>query len=134
MYIIISTNIITKSREGRHYLKMTENKTLQCNNNLLNTIESNNDVKNENSQLIMEDEGVDTESNNSSKTWIVCGDRIPKSEIVYLTQMIVIFIVIIFCLVQVSRVQNNEFYKNLLCLSVGTIIPNPSPEKKKTSL
>lgn len=67
---------------------------------------------------------------DSSRQWIICGGKIPKEEIVYFSQVIIITIVIVFSLVQISLTNNNDFYKNMLCLSVGTIIPTPTMGKK----
>lgn len=64
-------------------------------------------------------------------TWKVFGKKMPKSEIVFFSQIIILYIVIITCIVNLS-VGNGEsnLWTALLSSSIGYILPNPSVKRK----
>ena len=63
--------------------------------------------------------------------WNIFGKRLPKSEIVYFSQVIIIYLVIITCIVNLS-VNNGDsnLWTALLSSCLGYILPAP---KIKTS-
>ena len=67
--------------------------------------------------------------------WNVFGYHIPKLELVYLSQVIALYIIIITCLVNLS-IQNgsSELWCTLLSASIGYLLPNPSLKRDKIIL
>jgi len=68
-----------------------------------------------------------TENENGSERWTFLGNRLPKSEIVYFCQMIVVYVIIITSIVNLS-LQNgkNELWITLLSSSIGYALPSPT--------
>ncbi len=64
---------------------------------------------------------------NSTRQWNVFGSRIPKGEIVFFCQIGIIYVVIISCIVNLTR-QNGDsnLWTALLSGCLGYIIPSPS--------
>lgn len=80
------------------------------------------------------------ESTNISLTsereeWNIFGYHIPKLEVVYISQIIGIYLVIITCLLNLS-IQNSktELWSSLLSASIGYLLPNPSLKRDKLFL
>ena len=69
-------------------------------------------------------------SNNSNGHWPVFGHRLPKAEIVYFCQTLIIFIVVVTSIVNLS-LGNDEgkLWTALLSSSLGYILPNPKLKK-----
>jgi len=69
------------------------------------------------------------------EVWSVCGYHIPKLELVYLSQIIALYIIIIVCLINLS-IQNDksELWCTLLSASIGYLLPNPSLKRDKLIL
>ena len=69
--------------------------------------------------------------------WNVLGKRLPQNEVVYFTQVILIFTVIITCIVNLSRGEgDSNLWTCLMSSCLGYLLPNPkinSLEKKSTS-
>jgi hypothetical protein len=67
--------------------------------------------------------------------WNVCGYLMPKLEVVYFSQIIILYIVIIVCLLNLS-IQHSEveLWCSLLSASIGYLLPNPSLKKEKIIL
>lgn len=67
---------------------------------------------------------------NSSDRWHLLGTRVPKTEIVYFCQMIIVYIIIITAVVNLS-IQNgsSELWISLLSSSIGYILPSPKIKK-----
>lgn len=60
------------------------------------------------------------------------GNKIPKSEIVYFCQMIVVYIIIITSIVNLSlKNGSSELWISLLSSAIGYILPNPSLKTEK---
>lgn len=71
----------------------------------------------------------------SREMWsTVCG-KIPKEEIVYFSQILIIFCVVVTCLVNLSINQGDKdsLWASLLSASVGYLLPNPKIKKKNDS-
>ena len=64
--------------------------------------------------------------------WPVFGTKLPKSEIVYFTQVVFIFAVVITSILMLTiykEAESNQFWTALLSSSIGYILPNPSLKK-----
>jgi len=73
----------------------------------------------------------DTEQN--SIQWRVGKHTLPRSEIVFFVQAIFLFVVILACIFNLSREkrQDETLWANLLSLSIGVVVPNPTLKVKK---
>lgn len=68
----------------------------------------------------------------NSNTWRMMGRPVPRNEVVFLCQVIVIFAVVIACIVNLSLHRGNtELWIALLSSSLGYMLPNPSMNGKK---
>ena len=65
------------------------------------------------------------QSTASGERWIVLGKHMPKSEIVFLCQTLVIFTVVISAIINISLGNSSETWLVLLSTSVGAVLPNP---------
>jgi len=65
------------------------------------------------------------QSSLSTDKWVIWGHRVPKGEIVFLCQYLVITIVIVSSIVNIALGRNTETFLSLLSLSLGAILPNP---------
>ena len=65
-----------------------------------------------------------------SDKWHFLGTRVPKTEIVYFCQMIIVYIIIITSVVNLS-IQNgsSELWISLLSSCIGYALPNPKLKK-----
>lgn len=74
---------------------------------------------------------LSTDSNNDK--WVVWGRQLPKGEIVYFCQTIVIFTVIVSAIINISIGNSSDIWLTLLSISLGAILPNPKvkPTTKK---
>lgn len=70
--------------------------------------------------------------NSDREVWNVFGYAIPKLEVVFFAQVIVLYLVIFTCLINLT-VQNNksELWCTLLSASIGYLLPNPSLKREK---
>ena len=67
---------------------------------------------------------------NSSRTWNVFGRKLPRNEIVYFTQIIMIYIIISTGLYQLTNSQSNtDLWISLLSANIGYILPSPKIKK-----
>ena len=74
--------------------------------------------------------GPRSEQCNSSGRWPVCGQKFPKSEIVFFFQVILVYIVVIVSIVNLSIGQSDEkLWITLLSSSIGYLLPNPNLNK-----
>lgn len=77
----------------------------------------------------MENRHVQTTLHNAPSTasdsWVFLGTKLPKSEIVFFSQIIILYIVIITCIVNLSIGNESEMWLILLSTSLGAILPNP---------
>lgn len=63
-------------------------------------------------------------------TWNMCGQPISRSAIVFLCQVIILYIAIITCFINLT-ISNGptELWISLLSLSLGSILPSPKVKK-----
>jgi hypothetical protein len=70
----------------------------------------------------------------SPRTWPLFGRQFPRSEIVYLTQIILIYGVVIVSMLNLTLYTDKEEHKtlwvSLLSGCLGYILPNPNIKKK----
>ena len=68
----------------------------------------------------------------TSERWDVLGSRLPKSEIVYFSQMIVVYTIILTSIINLSlKNGNSELWIALLSSAIGYALPNPNLKKSK---
>ena len=61
------------------------------------------------------------------KFWSICGEVVPRDEVVFFTQTIILYVVIVVCLVNLSiGSENQSVFIGLLSSSLGYMLPNPS--------
>lgn len=72
----------------------------------------------------------DEENRSNSERWHLLGARIPKAEIVYFCQMIIVYVIIITSIVNLS-LQNGstELWISLLSSCIGYALPSPKLKK-----
>ena len=62
----------------------------------------------------------------SLRHWICCGDKIPKNEIVYLSQIIILYTIILVCMFNLSyKKENKDIWIALLSYCLGCLLPSP---------
>ena len=63
------------------------------------------------------------------RVWHVFGKRVPRSEIVFFSQVIIIYIVIITCIINLTTYNGRqEVWIALLSSSLGYLLPQPQLE------
>ena len=77
---------------------------------------------------LMEDGSVDT----TASDWIVFGKPFPRSEVRFFGQIIILYIVIIACLINLSvgKGKLDTLWISVLCSSLGTLLPSPRFSRK----
>lgn len=75
---------------------------------------------------------MDREDSTHSEKWQVMGKRLPKSEIVYFCQMLVVYVIIITSIANLS-LQNgkSELWITLLSSAIGYALPSPTLKTTK---
>ena len=73
---------------------------------------------------------LEKQDDNHSDKWHLLGTRVPKTEIVYFCQMIIVYIIIIASVINLS-IQNgsSELWISLLSSCIGYALPNPKLKK-----
>ena len=68
---------------------------------------------------------------SNSDRWHLLGTRVPKAEIVYFCQMIIVYTIIITSVINLS-LQNgsSELWIALLSSNIGYVLPNPKLKKR----
>jgi hypothetical protein len=70
----------------------------------------------------------------SNSNWVMFGQNIPKSEIVFFTQVIILYTVIIVSIYNLSKGSNDDkLWITLLSSSIGYLLPNPSIKRNVLS-
>ena len=67
----------------------------------------------------------------SDKEWNVFGRRVPRSEIVFFAQILILYTVIVTSIYNLSRKDNEDknLWTTLLSSSIGYLLPNPKIKK-----
>jgi len=78
---------------------------------------------------------IDSNSISSSNRsrWTMCGKIVARSQIVFLVQIILIYIVCITSLIQLTRDKDKELWIALLASCLGYLLPSPKLNKKADS-
>jgi hypothetical protein len=82
----------------------------------------------------MEDSKVDVlrVNENLEENWQLCCSVLHKAEVVFFVQIIFLFTIMVFSMVQIiNKVDNQEIYFSLLSSCIGIIIPSPTITAKK---
>ena len=70
--------------------------------------------------------GSDSTSIDPTKNYTCCGNRVPKNQFTYISQIIVIYAIIATSIVHLSiQSQDRELWLILLSSSLGYILPSP---------
>ena len=65
----------------------------------------------------------------------MCGGKVPKQEIIYLSQVVLIYIVVVTCVVNLTLWDvNQSLWASLLSGCIGYILPSPKLRKKHESV
>ena len=77
-------------------------------------------------------QGCDISVTSEKEEWKMFGYSIPKAEMVYFSQVIALYIVILVCLVNlcIGSVRD-DIWVSLLSASIGYLLPNPSKKYRK---
>lgn len=78
-------------------------------------------------------ETVGSSEGSQTANWQMFGQKVPKSEIVFFVQVILVYIVAITSIINLTLNNNSEngkLWTALLSSSIGYILPNPSFKKK----
>ena len=68
----------------------------------------------------------------SDTRWTCFNNKIPKEELIYFSQVTLIFIVVIACITNLSLGNEHEtVWISLLCSSLGYILPAPTLKERK---
>jgi len=74
-----------------------------------------------------------TNSNNNHHQWTVplTGKKMPKSELMFFVQVLLIYIVVLTSIVNLTiNADNGKLWTALLSSSLGYLLPNPSLRKR----
>ena len=73
----------------------------------------------------------DSETRSTEERWHLLGTRVPKTEIVYFSQMMIVYVIIITSITNLS-LQNGstELWISLLSSCIGYALPNPKLKKR----
>ena len=74
-------------------------------------------------------------SEENFDSWRFFGRKLPRAELIYFSQIILIYIVIITCILNLS-LQNNDsnLWTALLSSCLGYILPNPRLKREKIAI
>ena len=65
-----------------------------------------------------------------STVWSILGRKLPQAEVVFFTQVVLIYLVIVTCIINLSRGQgDSNLWTCLLSSSLGYLLPNPTPKR-----
>ncbi len=73
---------------------------------------------------------IPADSGSHTSNWHVLGSKFPKTEIVFFTQVLLIYGVVITSLVNISLGKANELWIVLLTSCLGYILPNPTLKRE----
>jgi hypothetical protein len=72
---------------------------------------------------------MDLESDTKNK-WDLCCSSVYKSEVVFFCQILFLFTILIFSMVQITlKATNIEIYFSLISTIIGVLIPQPKMSK-----
>jgi len=69
---------------------------------------------------------------NKTDKWRLCCSSVYKAEVVFMTQILFLFTILIFSIVQITmRAENLEIYFSLISSIIGILIPQPKMSKNE---
>lgn len=75
-------------------------------------------------------EGERRSTDSVQSRWRFMGESIPKAEIVYFCQMIIVFVIVVAAIVNITiKNGSNELWVSLLSGCTGYVLPNPTMKK-----
>ena len=75
---------------------------------------------------------LDVPSEVSVRPWQIGGKDVPSSEIVFFSQIVVVYMVIITCIINLSLSNGpHDLWIALMSSSLGYILPSPAISKRK---
>lgn len=78
----------------------------------------------------MDNQSVDTVDIADENLWKFCGKRLPKAEVEYICQILLIYIIVLASLGNIALGSNVEIFTSLLSLCLGAILPSPQFRKR----
>jgi len=76
--------------------------------------------------------GVLHVNDDPEENWKMCCSVLHKAEVVFFVQVIFLFTIMIFSMIQIiKKADSSEIYFSLLSSCIGIIIPSPSLSAKK---
>ncbi len=73
-----------------------------------------------------------SDQHSTQTTWLFWGKRVPRSEIVFLYQIVIIYTVIITSIYNLSSgSEDGHLWTALLASSLGYVLPNPTIKTSK---
>ena len=84
-----------------------------------------------------EDEEEEEEEENENLThknsqWYLFGQTLPKNEVIFICQVVILYIVILTCIVNLSlKNGDSNLWTALLSSSLGIMLPQPTLSRKK---
>jgi p-aminobenzoyl-glutamate transporter AbgT len=74
----------------------------------------------------------DTSSSSLNRVWKLCGEKVPRSQALFLSQIIILYIIILSCLFNLSFENGrSEMWLSLLCTCIGALLPQPKFHRSK---
>lgn len=75
---------------------------------------------------------VNDKNENGSERWGMCCSSVYKAEVVFFVQILFLFTILIFSIVQIAlKAQNLEIYFSLISSIIGILIPQPKMTKNE---
>lgn len=75
-----------------------------------------------------------TNGSRRSDIWEVFGRKVPKAEIEYFAQIVIIYIVVIASLINIACSNETELFMTLLGMCLGAVLPSPHLKKDKETV
>ena len=77
---------------------------------------------------------MEESGSTKSEQWYCLSEKVtPKAQIVYISQIVIIYIIILTCIINLSIGNGDKtLWCTLLASCLGYILPNPSIKRKKT--
>lgn len=70
-------------------------------------------------------------SGSPQQVWNVLGKKLPQNEVVYFTQVLLVYVVVIACIVNLTRGSgDSNLWTCLLSSCLGYLLPNPKLDSK----
>lgn len=74
-------------------------------------------------------------SSSSERIWTCCNNDVPSNEMVFISQVVIVYLVIISCIVNLSlQIEPRDLWVALLSSCLGYILPSPSLTRVKPNL